>query len=318
MSSPAISVVIPTHGGRFVAAAVNSVITQTIGDWELIIVDDGSQDGTAELAARFAAADSRIRVVAHPRNLGIVAARNRGLGAISAASRYIAFLDHDDVWAPIALELLRAELVAQPAAAAAHGTAIAIDEEGRPHPPGAAAPPSCRSGIVAGRLMPWPSNRPTEFANLAYDDCIVSMGSGLIRRTSLDHVGRFDPRAERADDYDMWIRLSRAGPIAFVDHAVLGYRVHDDQTSRRPAAPRGRGPSYVRYKTIASLENTPEQRRLAIAGFRAYHRRFLGERWSDARAAWARGHYSEVRRFLAHAARHALAYTRGRPWSWHR
>ena len=79
--------VIPTHGGRFLTAAVQSVLGQTFDDWELLIVDDGSTDGTAEVAGRLAAEEARVRVVTNPRNTGIAAARNRGLASSSSSDR---------------------------------------------------------------------------------------------------------------------------------------------------------------------------------------------------------------------------------------
>jgi glycosyltransferase involved in cell wall biosynthesis len=314
---PAISVVVPTPGGRFVGEAVASVVGQTVVDWELVVVDDGSRDGTAELVAAFAAADSRIKVLTLPRNEGVAAARNLGLASISLTSKYVAFLDNDDVWLPWALEVLREALAALPDAAAAHGTAIEIDECGRERPGGDVGWPVYRMGLSRKRLVRWPPDRPTEFSNLAVEDCIVSVGSGLIRRAALQAVGGFDPRAEHGEDYDMWIRLSRRGPIAFIDRVVLKYRQHEGQASKRPP-PRGRGIGYVRYKTIASLENTPEQRRLAVAGYRVRQRQLLGQRWSDLRTAWANGDLAAIARNLTLAAMYVPPYVRGRPWWWHR
>lgn len=318
MSTPAVSVVIPTHGGRFTDAAIASVIDQTLGDWELLIVDDGSRDGTARLAAKRAAADARIRVVTHPRNRGIVAARNLGLSASSPGSPYVAFLDHDDILIPSALEVLEAELVARPHAVAAHGTAILVDADGRRSVSRPHVVPSRRMGVLEGRLAPWPPDRPTEFANLAVEDCIVSVGSGLIRRAALERVGGFDPRAEPAEDYDLWIRLSRAGPIAFVDRVVLALRLHAEQTSHRATPPHGQGLGYVRYQLIASPENTPEQRRVAITGFRARQRQLLAERCPALVATWRRRDYAAVTRLAVEVAASLAAFARGRPWSWHR
>jgi glycosyltransferase involved in cell wall biosynthesis len=310
-------VVIPTHGGRFLRAAVQSVRAQTFADWELVIVDDGSTDGTAEVARRLAAEDPRVRVVTNPRNTGIAAARNRGLASISPGSDYVAFLDHDDVWLPEALETLRTALIANPNASAAHGRATGIDALGTPIP----VPPERalrRWGIHDGRPVEWPRERATEFANLVYENCITSTGSGLVRRKNLTVFGDFDLRAEPADDYDLWIRLARQSEIAFVDRPVLAYRSHGDQTSSRPQPPRGRGSPYVRYKMITSPDNTDEQRRLAIAAFRARQRRLFRERWSALGADWRRGHIREIPRHLVDVMARVAAFARGRPWAWHR
>lgn len=308
-----ISIVVPTHGGRFLPFTVASVLAQTISSWELVIVDDGSTDGTAEIAAALAASDARIRLVRQSRG-GIANARNRGLSTISAGSNYVALLDHDDLWMPNALELLRAALTARPAASGAHGVAATIDAEGRPLRFADHAGLPHRLGMIGGRVRPWPLDRPTEFANLAYDDCVTSVGSGLIRRTALDRVGNFDQQAEPADDYDLWARLSRLGDIVFINRIVLAYRVHEGRTSLRTPPTRGRGIAYVRYKLVTSPENTPEQRRVATEGFRAYQRKVLSERWSDLLVSCRRGEYRSAPRQVRALVAPLVAYARGRPW----
>ena len=315
MPKPSISVVIPTHGGRFLSAAVQSVRAQTLADWELIIVDDGSTDGTAELARTLAAEDPRVRVVTNPRNTGIAAARNLGLASISSSSEYVAFLDHDDLWMSETLETLRSALAASAKSSAAHGTATGIDERGTVVP----VPPERlrRMGIIDGRLVAWPPWRPTEFANLVYENCIVSTGSGLIRRKELEALNGFDLRAAPSDDHDLWIRLARRAQIAYVDRPVLAYRSHGAQTSVRPPPPRGQGTPYVRYKTISSPDNSDQQRRLAIAGFRARQRRLFRERWSALTTDWRSGNRHQVPRHLFDVVARAAAYARGRPWAWH-
>jgi glycosyltransferase involved in cell wall biosynthesis len=317
LPKPEISVVIPTHGGRFLSAATRSVQAQTFEDWELVIVDDGSTDGTAEVARRLAAEDPRVRVVTNPRNSGIAAARNRGLASTSSSAAYVAFLDHDDLWTPETLETLRAALLANPKASAAHGRATGIDALGTPIP----VPPERalrRMGIRDGRPVEWPRERPTEFANLVYENCITSTGSGLVRRKNLTLFGKFDLRAEPADDYDLWIRLARQSEIAFVDRPVLAYRSHGSQTSSRPQPPRGRGSPYVRYKMITSPDNSDEQRRLAVAGFRARQRRLFKERWSALGTDWRSGNLHQVPRHLLDVVARVAAHARGRPWGWHR
>jgi hypothetical protein len=219
---------------------------------------------------------------------------------------------------PEALAVLVAALDAQPGAAAAHGTAIIVDDSGQRRPTHPTPLPARRMGLEGGKLVAWPPERPTEFANLVVEDCVVSVGSGLVRRACVERLAGFDPRAERAEDYDFWIRVSRLGPIAFVDHPVMALRLHDGQTSRRRPLPHANGLSYVRYKLIASPDNTPEQRRLAVAGYRARQRQLLGQRWSSLREQVGHRDYSRVPGTLADAASSALHYVRGRPWSWHR
>jgi teichuronic acid biosynthesis glycosyltransferase TuaG len=318
-NNPEISVVIPTHGGRFLEAAVESVQAQTVQEWELLIVDDGSEDGTEVLASELARRDDRIRVVRQARQ-GIAAARNRGLSAMSRQSGYVALLDHDDLWTPTTLEVLRDALLRNAKATAAHGCAISIDEEGRPievaSPEGRL--PWNRMVVERGEVRTLPLDRPTEFATLAYEDCIVSVGSALIRRAALDRIGGFDWRAEPADDYDLWVRLSRIGPIEFVNTVVLAYREHAGNRSLRAPPPRGRGTGYVRRKLITSIENTAEQRRIAIEGFRAHEGMLLRQRWKDIVATMSRREFGRLPRQAGAAIVRAASYVRGCPWWWQR
>jgi glycosyltransferase involved in cell wall biosynthesis len=318
-SPPETSIIIPTHGGRHLRATVESVLAQTHPDWELVIVDDGSTDGTAELASGLAARDGRIRVVRQP-NSGIAGARNRGLAEMSAGSRFVALIDHDDLWMPHTLATLRKALLEQSSAVAVHGRTNSIDEDGRemPYTSLESGLPWNRRVVVQGRVEMWPLDRPTEFPVLAFDDCIVGTGSALIRRSALDGVGGFDWRAEPADDYDLWVRLSRRAPIAFVDTVVMSYREHGERRSLAPPPPRGRGSGYVRYTLITSPENTPEQRRIAIDSFRAHARMVLGARPEKLGSTWRAGDYRGVARQVAAALLRAAAYARGRPWPWQR
>ncbi len=293
------------------------MLAQTVSNWELVVVDDGSRDGTADLAAALAASDPRIRVVTQS-NTGIAGARNRGLSEIADGSIYVAFLDHDDIWMPDTLEVLRGALAAHPAASGSHGVATTIDADGQPIGLERHDGLPNRRGMIEGRVCLWPLERPTEFANFAYDDCITSVGSGLIRRTALDRVGGFDPRTEPADDYDLWARLSRHGEIVFINRVVLAYRVHAEQRTLRTPPRRGQGTAYVRHKLITSPENTLEQRRLAIDGFRAYQRKLLYARWLNLVTSCRRSEYRSVARQVLAIAGRLAAFARGRPWLWQR
>jgi len=319
MSPPETSIVIPTHGGRYLRSTVESVIAQTHPEWELIIVDDGSTDGTAEVATTLAASDDRIRVVRQT-NAGIAGARNRGLAEMSKGSKFVALIDHDDLWMPTTLATLRRVLLDQPSAVAVHGNTRSIDANGVeiPYTDWEMGLPRNRRVVVRGHVEVLPIDQPTTFEVLAFDDCIVGTASALIRRSALDRIGAFDWRAEPADDYDLWVRLSRLGPIPFIDTVVMDYREHGENRSLAPPPPRGRGSGYVRHKIITSPENTPEQRRIAIEGFRAHARTILANRWTNVRSAWRAREYRGALRQSAAALLRVAAYARGRPWLWQR
>ena len=135
MHRPLVSVVMPTHNRRaLLEAAIDSVLAQTLGDFELLIVDDASTDGTAEMLATRARADGRIRIMRAAVNGGCDAARNRAMG--QARGRYLAFLDDDDLFLPERLERTVATLEADPELGATF----------------------CRHGFIdaQGQALPWP------------------------------------------------------------------------------------------------------------------------------------------------------------------
>src|SRR5262245_46364723 len=96
-TTPRISIVIPTYNSEdYLAQTLDSGLAQTCGDWEVVVYDDGSRDGTVAVANRYSANDRRIRVL-QGRNGGVAAARNQGFAAANPASEFVIFLDHDDL-----------------------------------------------------------------------------------------------------------------------------------------------------------------------------------------------------------------------------
>ena len=100
---PLVSVIMPAHNAeRFLEEAIQSVISQTVTDWELLVIDDCSSDNTRQIAAEFSQKDPRIRLLANEQNMGVAKTRNRGLDLCSG--QYVALLDSDDYWKPQLLE----------------------------------------------------------------------------------------------------------------------------------------------------------------------------------------------------------------------
>ncbi len=102
-SAPLVSVIMPAYNAApFIEEAISSVVNQTVTDWELLVIDDGSCDGTPEIVTKLAENDPRISLIINEENMGCAKTRNRGINI--ASGQYIAFLDSDDVWHPEKLE----------------------------------------------------------------------------------------------------------------------------------------------------------------------------------------------------------------------
>jgi glycosyltransferase involved in cell wall biosynthesis len=199
-----VSVVIPTYNrARHVVEAIESVLGQTLAPAEIIVVDDGSTDDTAERLAPYA---GRIRYL-RQENRGVSAARNTGIR--EASGEWVALLDSDDLWHPQKLE------VQMDAIQARSDLALAGSPRGRePRGP-----------------LPTPSVH-----DLGVRDFLLSVRMGpsgvLIRRSSLEVVGYFDESLKCVEDRDMWLRLAARFPCALIDCGCWWYRIHPGQMTR--------------------------------------------------------------------------------------
>jgi len=201
---PEVSVLMPAYNdAAFVAEALDSVLAQTFTGFEFVIVDDGSTDATGEVIAACAAKDARIRVLTNERNLGIVAALNRGLDA--CRGRYVARMDADDVALPDRLAKQTARMDADAGVVALGGAIEHIDASG-------ADTGVCRRCATGGSMLAAnPLLHPTV----------------MIRREVLEtHHLRYQERFRYAEDYFLWLQLSRFGRLGAADEVVLKYRLN--------------------------------------------------------------------------------------------
>lgn len=210
------SVVIPAYNAdHFIRDALGSVSTQTITDYEIVVVDDGSQDGTVKLVKAWAADHPGIELrVLQQEHGGIGEARNAGVR--EAAGRYVAFLDADDIWMERKLEAV-AKCLDDPRAA----ELICHDEWLDEH------------GIKTGRLTHGPY---TTYRDLLFKGNTVSTSATVVQRSKLLEVGGFstDLRFNSMEDYDLWLRLARSGCRIQYLHEVLGlYRLHGQGISSK-------------------------------------------------------------------------------------
>lgn len=194
-----VSVVTPAFNvASFIASAIESLRAQSHADWEMLVVDDGSSDGTMGVVAGFA--DARIRLIRQA-NTGVSAARNRGMAAAAGAA--LVFLDADDWLAPDALARLVAALQAAPEAVAAYGAYATVPEEAQP----GAAPLQVKRG-------PFPAGDVTEA--LLRQNWLANGGHLLVRRDAVQMAGPFRADIRYGEDWEYWIRLSLLGGFATV------------------------------------------------------------------------------------------------------
>jgi glycosyltransferase involved in cell wall biosynthesis len=193
----------------FVAEAVESVLGQTFVDFEVIAVDDSSDDGSRAVLERFAESDARVRVIALDVNGGVARAFNRGCAA--ARGRYLAFLGADDVSLPDRLARQVAFLDANPPIAVVGSAAITIDNAGN-----------------RGSLLRFPTTSRVIRTTLLDSNCLAH-SSVLMRREVFDLVGGF--RFRVCEDYDLWLRIAERYPLANLTDALVLYRFHGGQLS---------------------------------------------------------------------------------------
>ena len=202
--TPLVSVIIPNYNyGRYLGGAIDSVLTQSYPNVELLVVDDGSNDESPEVVRRYA---GRLRWLSQPRQ-GVSAARNRGIQ--ESRGELVAFLDSDDAWYPEKLARQVARLD-RPAVGMVCCGMEHVDEAGR----------------VLGRSL------PTQRGRLLRDIALLRWtyapgGSGaLVRRSSLERAGLFDPALSTSADWDLWRRIAAQDDIEICPEPLVRYRVH--------------------------------------------------------------------------------------------
>lgn len=241
--------VIPTFDRlRYLREAVASVLAQTYGAWELLVVDDGSTDGTAAWLATLA--DPRVRVLAMPHTANPALLRNAGVRA--SKGELIAFLDSDDRWHPSKLAVQVAGFAAEPSCRWRYCGFERVDPDGGEPPPARpwAAP---RGGFVLERLIRVEVAIPTPTV--------------MVERTLFDEVGGFDDSLRYVEDYDLWFRLAARSPVGvdakpLASVGVLAATYSSDRAAVNRAwmdvyekAARGAGPALARLCRRRRLEH---------------------------------------------------------------
>ncbi|MCF2522357.1 glycosyltransferase [Bradyrhizobium sp. G127] len=202
-TSPKVSIILPTYARAqtTLPTAIKSVLAQTYGDFELIIVDDGSRDGTADVLAEYARLDDRIILHSYRRNSGLPALRVNQ-GALHARGRYIGYQFDDDVWTEDSLQLRVSELSKIDKLAVVYGnSSVSLDQKGGREP------------VILGKAF--------SFADLIQQNFIAN-NTVLHHRGLFDVAGMYDPHVifRRYSDYDLWLRFSKHAQFVWIDQTV--------------------------------------------------------------------------------------------------
>jgi glycosyltransferase involved in cell wall biosynthesis len=210
---PTVTVVVPTFNRpRMLAQALASIRSQTYGDWECIVVDDGSDPPARPVVDGLG--DPRIQYVWRA-NAGRSAARNAGIAL--ARREYVAFLDDDDLWLPNKLALQVPVLSGQPEVGLVTAGWRYVDAAGEP----------------LREMTPWVW-RPQLGVDSWLFSCPALPSGVLVRREWLDRAGGFDESLDANEDRDLWLRLAYLGcPMVWVQEVVCDYRLHESNTVRK-------------------------------------------------------------------------------------
>ncbi len=211
---PVISIIMPAYNvERYIDQAIDSVLSQSDRDWELVIVDDGSTDGTADVVGRYQ--DARISVI-RQQNQGLAGARNTGI--LAARGELVALLDSDDRWRPRFLEMMRRLAAERPDAAVYYCRARGIDADGAELPQVFGGSPTSSDRLYDTLVR----------ANFLIPSTIVCRRSAILR------AGLFDRSLRSCEDWDLWLRMLPGHTFAGTVECLTEYRVHGGTLSTNP------------------------------------------------------------------------------------
>ena len=304
--TPKVTVLLAVHDGEpYVRRCIETVLSQTFEDFELLVVDDASSDETPRTVASFD--DGRIRVLRNEMNLGQVASLNRGLR--EARGELIARIDHDDWCRPARLERQVAVLDVEPGVGLVGTWLQAVDE--------------------GGQTVSWLRETIDDYAQFVYQTLImrvyVSHPSAMYRLSPVLELGGYNEATGPAEDKDLWRRLLLAGWDAhIVPEPLVVYRLHDAQLSQTRAEYQQRvdGESQERFLAELAPGLSVHAIRLGLADDPAFWRerldagellRALAAILDGARARLGLGD-AEAHRLEQLTARWLLRVARRRPW----
>lgn len=211
--APVVSVLLSCYNGaRWLDEAIDSVLGQSFGDFEFIIVDDGSTDNSLEIIQRFAEQDTRIVVIAK-RNTGLAASLNEGIQ--HACGEWIARLDADDICEPTRLEMQLAKARENPSLVFIGSGHFEIDENGG-----------------AKKIFRYPNRHELLVRNLTTARKFPAHSSAFYRTDVVRSIGGYRALIRRSEDSDLWLRLSEVGQLTAINEPLVRIRKHSNQISQ--------------------------------------------------------------------------------------
>jgi len=247
-----VTVIIPSYNReKYIRETIDSVLSQTYENIDIVVVDDGSTDHSREILESYG---DRIRILEHEgrANRGQSAAIN--LAMRSTGGKYVAILDSDDVWTVDKIEKQVEYLERHPEIGIVYGNGHAIDEDGK----------------ILYKLIP-PGHREENDPGRMLLECHFNIPSNaIVRRSAFDQVGEFDESLRSSQDHDMAIRLVEVTKAAFIDEPVWYYRRHPDTQSTKHTKRRWTNGFKILEKACRRYPYrwSVKRRRLAVLHFR--------------------------------------------------
>jgi hypothetical protein len=245
--TPVVSVIMPTwNGERFLRPAIDSILNQTLTDFELIVIDDGSTDSTPRILTDYK--DDRLVVLTNEHNLGIAGATNRGLAA--ARGEYVALQDHDDISLPQRFQVQVEYLDSHPEIALVGSGATLIDQDGTPLPKTASL-----------EIWPTSENRlSTDDLNLKWHllfGCPFYHVSVMVRRGAILDVGgyRRDPSFQCAQDFEFLSRLGMRYRVANLKESLVLWRRHSGSVGRQHSERQLHASESISFRNLCAVDN---------------------------------------------------------------